>query len=80
MLDMTLGSLVSQNFSGSGIMIFNFGPTIDINKSDIISILKGNLRSLKADITKAMPVKKDKMTQYHLQDIIERINKILDPK
>ncbi len=75
-----LGSLVSQNFSGSGIMIFNFGPTIDISKSDIISILKGNLRSLKTDITKAMPVKKDKMTQYHLQDIIERINKILDPK
>ncbi len=75
-----LGSLVSQNFSRSGIMIFNFGPTIDISKSDIISILKGNLRSLKTDITKAMPVKKDKMTQYHLQDIIERINKILVPK
>lgn len=75
-----IGSLISQNFSGSGIMIYNYGPTIDISKSDIISILKGNLRSLKTDITKAMPLKKDKMTQYHLQDIFERINKILDPK
>jgi hypothetical protein len=75
-----IGSLVSQNFSGGGIVVFNFGPTIDIGKSDIISILKGNLRSLKADIIKAMPFKKDKMTQYHLQDIVDRINKILDPK
>lgn len=75
-----IGSLISQNFSGSGVMIFNFGPTIDISKSDIISILRGNLRSLKVDIIKAMPSKKDKMSQYHLQDIIDRINKILDPK
>jgi hypothetical protein len=76
-----VGSLVlSQNPAGSGIMIFNFGPTVDIGKSDIISILKGNLRSLKADIIKAMPGKKDKMTQYHLEDVVERINKILKPK
>ncbi|MEO5995586.1 MAG: zinc-dependent metalloprotease [Chitinophagaceae bacterium] len=76
-----MGALLSaQNSPGAGLMVFNFGPSIDISKSDIISILKGNLRSLKTDIARAIPSKKDKMTQYHLQDVIERINKILDPK
>ncbi|MCC6288906.1 MAG: zinc-dependent metalloprotease [Chitinophagaceae bacterium] len=51
----------------------------DTKKSDIISVLKANLRSLRAEIKAAYPFISDKMTQYHLQDIADRIDRILDP-
>lgn len=49
-------------------------------KTDIISVAKGTLRSLKAEISAALPSVSDRMTRYHLQDILERIDRILNPK
>jgi hypothetical protein len=75
------GSIVSPatpagaSFGG---IIISFGP--DIKKTDIISVAKGTLRSLKASISAALPGTNDKMSRYHLQDMLERINRILDPK
>ncbi len=51
----------------------------DTRKSDIISVLKANLRALQAEIKLALPATSDKMTKYHLQDVNDRIRKILDP-
>jgi hypothetical protein len=65
--------------SFGGITI-SFGPTIDARRSDVISVLKGTLRQLKADITAALPTVQDRMTRYHLQDVSERITRILEPK
>lgn len=65
--------------SFGGITI-SFGPSIDAKKSDIISVLKGTLRQVRADITAALPSVTDRMTKYHLQDVSERIAKMLDPK
>ena len=68
--------------SGFGIM-FSFGAPAamtDTKKSDIISVLKATLRSLKSDIKAAIPAIQDRMTLYHLQDVSERIDNILDPK
>ncbi len=69
------------NFTGG--ISFSFGTPaamMDVKRSDIISVLKGNLRSLRIEIKSAIPLVTDKMTQYHLQDVLDRINNILDPK
>lgn len=66
--------------SGFGGITISFGPSIDAKKSDIISVLKGTLRQLKTEINTALPAVTDRMTRYHLQDVSERITRILDPK
>jgi hypothetical protein len=76
-----LGAIVNPPAtpSGGGILIF-FGPTIDPKKSDVISVAKGTLRSLKFEIASVLPRYTDKMSRYHLQDVNERIERILNPK
>lgn len=77
-----LGAIVNPTSSpsptGGGIVIF-FGP-IDPKKSDILSVAKGTLRSLKSEIASALPTYTDKMSRYHLQDLSERIDRILNPR
>ena len=78
-----LGAMVSPpstpSATGGGIVII-FGPTIDPKKSDIVSVSKGVLRTLKLEINAALPGYSDKMTRYHLQDLSERLDKILNPR
>ncbi len=62
-----------------GGIVITFGGT-DVKKTDIVSVAKGTLRSVKADINAALPSVTDKMTRYHLQDMVERIDRILNPK
>lgn len=64
---------------GGGIVI-NFGPVVDPKKSDIYSVAKGTLRQLKAEIAAAIPAYTDKMSKMHLQDLNERIDRILNPR
>lgn len=71
-----VGLSPSLSFSGGS---FNFGSGVDTRKSDIISIVKGTLRTLNADIKTALPSIQDKMTRYHLQDVQERIELTLYP-
>jgi hypothetical protein len=77
-----IGSIVNQPSQNTGgiVFVFNFGPTIDNKKSDVISVLKGTIRSLRSDINNALPSIQDKMTRYHLLDVSDRITQILDPK
>jgi Met-zincin/Domain of unknown function (DUF5117)/Domain of unknown function (DUF5118) len=77
------GSIISPaapSVSSFGGITITFGPSIDAKKTDIVSVAKGTLRSLRSDINAAMPSVTDKMTRYHLQDVLERIEKILNPK
>jgi hypothetical protein len=79
-----LGGIINPAAGGSGGsfggITISFGPTLDAKKTDIVSVAKGTLRSLKADISAAIPAAPDKLTRYHLQDVMDRIGKILDPK
>jgi hypothetical protein len=77
-----LGAIVAPPaaVANTGGFTISFGPQIDIKKSDIISVAKGTLRSLKAEIAAAIPAYSDKLSRYHLQDLNERIEKILNPK
>ncbi|MBC7901929.1 MAG: hypothetical protein H7Y27_00840, partial [Gemmatimonadaceae bacterium] len=63
-----------------GGIVITFGPSVDVRKTDIISVAKGTLRGLRADINATLPSVSDKMTRYHLQDVVERITRILEPK
>ncbi len=76
-----LGGIINpQPSTGITIFLLNSGATIDNKKSDVISVLKGNLRTLKNEITGSLPFIHDKPTENHLQDVLERINRILNPK
>jgi hypothetical protein len=63
---------------------FFFGGTISPNpvdpkKTDIVSMIRGHLTELKSEISGAAG-SSDKMTRYHLQDLIFRLTKALEPK
>jgi hypothetical protein len=78
-----LGAIVAPTpigGGGPGGIIISFGPAIDPKKSDILSVAKGTLRSLKAEIVAAIPGYTDRMSRMHLQDLNERIDRILNPK
>jgi ribosomal protein S18 acetylase RimI-like enzyme len=55
-------------------------PVADPKKSDVISLSRAHLVALKSEITAALPSTTDKMSRYHLQDMLVRINQGLDPK
>lgn len=52
----------------------------DIKNTDVPSVARGNLVELRAQITAALPTVTDRMSRYHLQDVLERIKKIFDPQ
>jgi len=60
------------------------GVTITISggsdKSDVASVVKAHLASLRNEINAAAAVIADPMTKYHLQDVSKRIDKALNPK
>ncbi|MBO0952011.1 zinc-dependent metalloprotease [Fibrella forsythiae] len=66
-------------FAGAGFR-FNPGPVTDIRKSDIMSVVRGQLVSLQRSIAAAVPRQTDTMSKYHLADIQARIQNALDPK
>lgn len=66
-------------FSGSGFR-FNPGPAGDIKKSDIMSEVRGKLIELQGNIRTALPQQTDKMSRYHLSDVLARIDQALNPK
>lgn len=55
-------------------------PVADPKKSDVVSLSRAHLVMLKSDIAAAIPGTNDKMSKYHLQDVLARINQALDPK
>ena len=82
-----LGGLINgQQFgfsfgAGNRRLASMYGITnVNVKLSDIISVSKNALRTLKKDIALALPSISDKMTRYHLQDEMERIEQILNPK
>ena len=79
-----MNTLINPSAGGGGGsfggIVITFGPTLDPKKTDIVSVARGTLRSLKSDISAAIPAASDRMTRYHLQDVVDRIGKILDPK
>lgn len=78
-----LGNIINPNQGGITSFIIRGGgaePVMDSKKSDIISYLKGHTRELKRMADAAAVASSDRATQYHLQDLSDRLKNILDPK
>lgn len=76
-----LGNLINPPKTTGPTLNFGRGaPTLDVEKSDILSYLKGNARELKSAIDAAAVSSSDKITKYHLIDLSGRLKDILDPK
>ena len=52
---------------------------ITINQSDVKSVLRGELKRLQKDVKRAMN-SGNTLRRYHLQDVVDRIDMILEPK
>ncbi|MDT0540646.1 zinc-dependent metalloprotease [Croceitalea sp. P059] len=53
---------------------------VNTSQSDIRSVARAELNNLKRDVRNGISRNGDTMSKYHLQDALERINNILDPK
>jgi hypothetical protein len=53
---------------------------VELAKTDLPSITRGHLEVLKSSIQKAIPLQTDKLSKYHLKDVLQRIDLALDPK
>jgi hypothetical protein len=71
-----LGSLMTakdvKSFWGS--------TPVTVKQSDILPVVRGELNRIKRDAQRAANTAPNTITRYHLQDIAERIDAILDPK
>jgi hypothetical protein len=75
-LDFLLNEAKNQKGANSG---YYKKSGININQSDVKSIARGELKRLQRDV-KAASRKGNTLTHYHLQDVVSRIDLILDPK
>ena len=75
-------SLLGNN-AGGGVTLsmggaMSMGP--DTKKTDITSVVRAHLASLRSEIKASAAGNPDAMSKYHLQDVAERIKNALDPK
>ena len=54
--------------------------SVTVSQSDIKPVVRGELKRLKRDIKRAITKSPNTLTRYHLQDVVDRIDVILDPK
>ena len=64
----------------ANIRAFTGYTAIDVSQSDIRPIARGELKALRSQLTQVLSRTTDTITRYHLDDCIQRINLILDPK
>ncbi|SFB51542.1 zinc-dependent metalloprotease [Algoriphagus aquimarinus] len=57
-----------------------YGTQINASQSDIRPMARGELKILQRDIKSAISRTSDRMSKLHLEDALERVNAILDPK
>src|SRR6185436_4441580 len=73
-----LSSIIAPPRTSETSIVINFGgtsrPQLSVDKSDIKSIVRAHLASLRSEIRTAIPTIPDEMSRYHLQDLVTRIN------
>jgi uncharacterized protein YdeI (BOF family) len=57
-----------------------FGAPRELEQTDVMSVAKAQLRLINSQIKAALPGTTDSMSNYHLQDLSERITAALNPK
>jgi hypothetical protein len=61
-------------------MVLGGGSTTSTEKSDIMSVARAHLTSLRNEVKATSVGVSDQMSRYHLQDIVVRIDNALNPK
>ena len=64
----------------SAAMRSRLGPQINASQSDIRAVARAELKTLQGQVKAAIPSTSDHLSKIHLEDILERINVILDPR
>jgi hypothetical protein len=77
-LDNIIEPASSGGGGGGGISIIITSSSSD--KSDVKSVVLAHLTALKSEIAAAASAASDPMTKYHLTDLVNRIDKTLNPK
>ena len=54
--------------------------TVNYNETDIPSIARGQLSELKREVKVALTITSDRLSKFHLQDILSKVDAALDPK
>jgi hypothetical protein len=79
-----LSGIIAPAKSSETTIVINFGgtsrPQLSADKSDIKSLVRAHLVSLRNEIKAAIPGTTDEMSRYHLQDVVTRIDNALNPK
>jgi hypothetical protein len=78
-----LNNLLNPPSSGTSITTGGFTVTLQsssADKSDIKSVVRAHLVSLRSEVNASAAVSAEPMTKYHLQDIVNRIDNALNPK
>lgn len=66
--------------TGGGRRGGGFGAPRELEQTDVMSVAKAQLRLINSQIKAALPGTTDSMSNYHLQDLSERITAALNPK
>lgn len=53
---------------------------VNLKTTDLPSIARANLETMRADIKATLALSTDKLTKYHLQDLYQRIDLVLNPR
>ncbi len=69
-----------QNSIPAGFRRFSRRTNVDVSQSDIRPVVRAELNTLRRNIRAGLTRTSDRMSRYHLQDAIKRIDLILDPK
>ncbi|HEX7903537.1 MAG TPA: zinc-dependent metalloprotease [Chitinophagaceae bacterium] len=78
-----LDNLLNPSAASTGGITIFFGsttPSVNVDKSDIKSVVRAHLASLRSEVLTAAAGTTDQMSKYHLQDVAKRIDKALNPK
>src|SRR4029078_875442 len=79
-----LSNIIAPPKTSETTIVINFGgtsrPQLNVDKSDIKSIVRAHLITLRTEIKAAIPTMPDEMRRYHLQDVVSRIDDALNPK
>jgi hypothetical protein len=74
-----MGELSMPFQSSSGGLLSNIlSPSTDLSETDIPSVARYLLQSLKKDVSVAIPKTEDRMTRIHLENVKHKIGKILE--
>jgi hypothetical protein len=53
---------------------------VKISQSDIRPVVRAELRQIQKEIQQSLSSSRDQMTKYHFEDILSRIENILNPR